>query len=80
MTSSPVFAVAVAMGLRDRCAGDRIALGHGTIETLLLSLVVSVCAQVLTAVAVRTRIAPGGGILLIVMDVQMFMTKKTSAP
>jgi threonine/homoserine/homoserine lactone efflux protein len=80
MTSSPVFAAAVAKGLRDRRAGARIALGHGTIETWLLSLLLSLSAQVLTAVAVRTEIAPVGGMLLIVMGVRMFMTKKTSAP
>jgi len=75
----PVTATAVAAGSRSRYAGLFLAAGHGIIEFPLMVLIVLGLGRVFEIEGVQITIGLGGGVVLLVMAVQMFRGVKKKA-
>jgi len=74
----PITAAAIAMGSRNRYAGAQLALGHAIIEFPLMLLIFFGMSKFLESVPVRIVIGLAGGIILLVMALQMFITSRAA--
>jgi threonine/homoserine/homoserine lactone efflux protein len=79
MMPGPVFAVTVAKGYKNKAAGALIALGHGAIEFPLIFLLYLGLSNFFTSPSIQKVISLVGGIVLICMGIQAFMTRKKIA-
>lgn len=71
MAPGPMTAAALAVGARSRHAGARMALGHGVVEFPLMLLIMAGAGTLLASEGVRIGIGLAGGVVLLVMGVQM---------
>jgi len=72
----PITAAAIAMGSRNRYAGARLALGHAIIEFPVMLLIFFGLSKFLESAPVRIVIGLAGGIILLVMALQMFISTR----
>jgi len=75
----PVTATAITMGARSRWAGSLIAVGHGIIEFPLMVVIVLGVGMYFKMPKVQIAIGLAGGIFLIFMGIQSFLSLKTEA-
>jgi len=75
----PVTATAIAAGSRSRYAGLLLAAGHGIIEFPLMILIILGLGRIFKTDGVQTAIGFVGGIILMIMAVQMFCGIKKGA-
>jgi threonine/homoserine/homoserine lactone efflux protein len=76
----PVTATALAIGSRNRYAGLELALGHAIIELPLMIIITMGIGRILESVRIQMAIGFAGGLLLLIMAVQMWITAaKTNA-
>jgi len=78
MAPGPVTAAAIAMGARRRYAGTLIALGHAIIEFPLMVLITLGMAGIIESTKTRIAIGLAGGVLLLIMAIQMMISIKTT--
>lgn len=71
MAPGPVTAAAIAIGARSRYAGPLIAVGHGIVEFPLMILIVLGIDTILKSSTTQIAIGLAGGMLLLIMAVQM---------
>ena len=76
MQPGPVTATAIAIGGRNRYAGALIALGHAIIEFPLMVLIMLGIGKVLKSPKFQIVIGLAGGVVLLVMGIQMLMASK----
>ena len=76
MAPGPVAAAAITMGVRNRWAGSFLAIGHGIIEFPLMILIMLGIGELLKLRSAQVAIGLIGGIVLILMAVQMFIGSK----
>lgn len=79
MMPGPIFAVIVTKGQKDKNAGALIALGHGIIELPLMFLIYFGFAKFLASDTIKVVIGVVGGVMLILMGLQMFKGRKSMA-
>ncbi|UCD85949.1 MAG: LysE family transporter [Deltaproteobacteria bacterium] len=79
MMPGPVFAVTIAKGHKNKNAGVFIAFGHGIIELPLMLIIYLGFAQFFTSDTFKLAVGSVGGVMLILMGVQMFRTRKSMA-
>lgn len=75
----PVTATAISTGSRSRYAGLQLAAGHGIIEFPLMILIILGLGRVFEINGVQAAIGLAGGVILLVMAVQMFRGIKKEA-
>jgi threonine/homoserine/homoserine lactone efflux protein len=80
MMPGPMTAAAFAMGARSRHAGVMIALGHAVVEMPLIGLLAAGIGSFLTSPGVRVAIGLAGGIVLLMMGVQLLLTLRQDQP
>jgi threonine/homoserine/homoserine lactone efflux protein len=78
MTPGPVTAATIGMGARSRYAGPLIAIGHGVIEFPLMILIVLGMDRLLKSTATQITIGLAGGMLLLIMAIQMLRSLKSA--
>jgi len=74
MAPGPLTAAAVAMGAESPYAGLVLALGHGVIEFPLIALIVLGASTILKSVKTKMIIGMVGGIFLLLMAFEMFVS------
>lgn len=77
MQPGPVTAAAITMGARNRYAGVLLTIGHIIIEFPLIILIILGIGVLLKSTNVRIVIGLAGGMVLLVMAVQMFIASRT---
>jgi len=70
----PITAATLAAGARSRHAGAQIALGHAVIEMPLILLLCAGVASFLESSTARVGIGLAGGVVLLLMGVQLLMS------
>ncbi len=78
MAPGPVTATAISLGSRNRYAGALMAIGHGIIEFPLMVLIMLGMAEVFKSIPIQIAIGALGGILLLIMAIQMFTALKNN--
>jgi threonine/homoserine/homoserine lactone efflux protein len=76
MQPGPVTATVITMGARNRWAGTLLALGHGIIEFPLIIVIVLGMGKYFQIPQVQIVISLAGGIFLILIAVQTFVSLK----
>lgn len=74
MAPGPITAATLAAGARSRHAGAMVALGHAAIEMPLILLLAAGIGSFLQSPAVSAGIALAGGIVLVLMGVQLLLS------
>ena len=74
----PVSTTAIAFGRKDRYAGIGLSIGHGIIEFPLMVLIVLGLGRFFELVPVRIAIGLVGGVVLMMMAVQMLLNLKVA--
>jgi threonine/homoserine/homoserine lactone efflux protein len=78
MAPGPITAATLAAGARSRHAGALIALGHAVVEMPLISLLVVGVGRFLESAAARAGIGLAGGVVLLLMGVQLLLSLRSS--
>jgi threonine/homoserine/homoserine lactone efflux protein len=76
MAPGPVAAATIMTGTRNRWAGSLIAVGHGIVEFPLMILIMFGAAELLKSDKTKAGIGIIGGIVLLLMAIQMFIGSK----
>jgi threonine/homoserine/homoserine lactone efflux protein len=71
----PLFAVVIEKSAKNKLAGVLIALGHGVVEFPLMFLIFFVLSEVSVPDVVQVVIGVVGGLLMILLGVQMFQNR-----
>jgi len=71
MSPGPVTAAAIATGQRSRHAGTLLAVGHGILEFPLMILIMLGMGKLLKLVYTQIAIGLTGGVVLLIMAIQM---------
>jgi len=79
MQPGPVTATAIAAGSRNRYAGLALAAGHSIIEFPLMVLIILGLGRIFELKSVQIAIGLAGGLILLVMAGQMFLSVTKSA-
>ncbi len=79
MQPGPVTASVITMGARNRWAGTLMALGHGIIEFPLMVVIILGLGDYFKNQKVQIVIGLAGGIFLILMSVQSFLSLKSKS-
>jgi len=74
LAPGPMTAATLSAGTRSRHAGALIALGHAAIEFPLMVVIVAGAGQLFQREAIRIGIGLAGGVVLLLMGVQLLMT------
>jgi threonine/homoserine/homoserine lactone efflux protein len=74
MAPGPITAATLTAGARSRHAGALIALGHAVVETPLILLLAAGVGTFFASVAVTTAIRLAGGLVLLLMAVQLMLS------
>jgi threonine/homoserine/homoserine lactone efflux protein len=77
MAPGPVTATTLAIGARNRYAGTLISIGHGIVEIPLIILITLGMGRIFERQTARMIIGLAGGVLLLLMVVQMFLSIKS---
>jgi threonine/homoserine/homoserine lactone efflux protein len=77
LAPGPVTAAAIAMGAKNRFAGELMAVGHGLIELPLIILIVLGMDRILKSTPAQIAIGLAGGAFLLIMAAQMFISLTT---
>lgn len=76
MQPGPITATTIVDGARNRYAGALIAVGHGIIEFPLMILIMLGMDKVFKTDIIQIVIGLAGGVLLLIMAIQMWVTSK----
>lgn len=79
VSPGPITAMTITMGSRNKHAGSLIGLGHGLLEIPVMLLLLLGMGELFSIPGVKITIALAGGIILLVMAVQMFREAGKSA-
>ena len=79
MQPGPVTATAITMGARNRYAGSLMAVGHGVIEFPLMVVIILGLGKYFKLAKVQVAIGLAGGVFLILMGAQAFLSLRAKA-
>jgi len=79
LAPGPVTAAAISMGARSKYAGALIAIGHALIEFPLMVLIMLGMDKLLKSTNTQIIVSLAGGVLLLVMAIQMLANLKSTA-
>jgi threonine/homoserine/homoserine lactone efflux protein len=79
MQPGPVTATVITMGARNRWAGTLLAIGHGVIEFPLMVVIILGLGKYFELAKVQIAIGLAGGVFLILMGVQAFLSLRAKA-
>ncbi|OHB60850.1 MAG: hypothetical protein A2167_00820 [Planctomycetes bacterium RBG_13_46_10] len=79
MQPGPVTATVITMGARNRYAGTLLAIGHGIIEFPLMVVIILGMAKIFEMPKVQIAIGFAGGVFLLLMAIQSFLSLKAKA-
>jgi threonine/homoserine/homoserine lactone efflux protein len=77
LAPGPVTATTIAIGARNRYAGTLVAIGHGIVEIPLIILITLGMGRIFELDTTRIIIGLAGGVLLLLMAGQMFLSIKS---
>ena len=79
MQPGPVTATVITMGARNRWAGALLAIGHGLVEFPLMVVIILGLGKYFKLAKVQIAISLAGGLFLILMGVQAFLSLRAKA-